>query len=159
MSRDAEIIGGPFELRPDGGMGLFSYDIKGGDDEPTKCAVVAIPVSLMQSAPRNRFAAEDIATRGRSALERALVSGRIPKRLTLSYAEHEFGQASGPLSRARKALGRFGEVLVLGHFSPVDWFVAVVSEPIAKRLVKLGNVLARPRRRSGSDPETGSIDG
>jgi hypothetical protein len=60
------------------------------------------------------------------------------------------------MSRLRQALRRFGGALFWGEFDPVGVFVAAVSEPIAKRLIGLGNALTGRRPRSESDPEAGA---
>jgi hypothetical protein len=52
------------------------------------------------------------------------------------------------MTRALRAFGRFVEALFVWDFNPVGAFVDRVSEPIARRMIKLGEAMGRLAKRS-----------
>jgi hypothetical protein len=89
MPTQPEIVGEPVEEPPEDGTRVFRYRVKHGD--VVDDVQVAIPKALVPE-PQNFLPAWVIGPKGRAAVERALAKGRIPKRITLGYGKHEFGE-------------------------------------------------------------------
>jgi hypothetical protein len=90
MPSAAEIIDGPIEVASErSDTRAFNYRVKQGG--VVHDVLVVLPAELIASPPTLPPLDLMVEARGRPSLERALAKGRIPKRITLSYMERDFG--------------------------------------------------------------------